>query len=232
MTYRILIAEDENSIARLLELELQREGFAADIFYDGESALQAALGGGYDLLLLDIMMPKTDGIAVLHAVREHSDVPVIMLTAKGALEDKVNVLGLGADDYIVKPFMMPEVTARIRSALRRTGTVKADRTALQNGKLSVDRSTYTVSYDGNALELTKKEYELVCYFMEHLGKVCSRQEIIKDVWGFDYIGDTNLIDVYIRYLRSKIDNVYDTCFFKTVRGFGYVMEEQDDAEER
>ncbi|MBQ6947345.1 MAG: response regulator transcription factor [Clostridia bacterium] len=228
---RILIAEDEVSIARLLELELKREGFVADIFHDGQSALIAALQGGYDLLLLDIMMPKMDGVEVLTKVREQSRIPVIMLTAKGALEDKVMALGLGADDYIVKPFAMAEVTARVRSALRRATPASLISQTIANGKLTVDKETYTVSYDGAPLELTKKEYELVVYFMEHLGKVCSRQEIIKDVWGFDYIGDTNLIDVYIRYLRSKIDNVYDTCFFKTVRGFGYVMEEQNVAQE-
>lgn len=228
---KILIAEDEVSIARLLELELKREGFAADIFHDGKSALQAALGGGYDLLLLDIMMPETDGVEVLRQVREQGDTPVIMLTAKGALEDKVTALGLGADDYIVKPFAMAEVTARVRSALRRAASpAVSPAKQLKNGLLVLDKENYTVSYDGKVLELTKKEYELVAYFMEHIGKVCSRQEIIKEVWGFDYIGDTNLIDVYIRYLRSKIDNVFDTCFFKTVRGFGYVMEEQDIAE--
>ncbi len=229
---KILIAEDEVSIARLLELELKREGFAADIFHDGQSALQAALQGEYDLLLLDIMMPKLDGVAVLTRVREESQVPVIMLTAKGALEDKVQALGLGADDYIVKPFAMAEVTARVRSALRRAAApVVQPVNKLTNGRLQLDKETYTVSVDGNPVELTKKEYELVAFFMEHPGKVCTRQEIIKEVWGFDYIGDTNLIDVYIRYLRSKIDNVYDTCFFKTVRGFGYVMEEQNVPEE-
>ena len=229
---KILIAEDEVNIARLLELELRREGFAAEVFHDGKSAFEAYKQGGYDLLLLDIMMPQMDGVELLHEVRKLGQTPVIMLTARGALEDKVAVLELGADDYIVKPFAMAEVTARVRSALRRaTAPVSSTQKLLQNGLLTVDKDTYTVSYDGKALELTKKEYELVVYFMEQKGKVCSRQEIIKAVWGFDYIGDTNLIDVYIRYLRSKIDNVYDTCFFKTVRGFGYVMEEQDVAKE-
>lgn len=229
---KILIAEDEVNIARLLELELRREGFAAEVFHDGKSAFEAYKQGGYDLLLLDIMMPQMDGVELLHEVRKLGQTPVIMLTARGALEDKVAVLELGADDYIVKPFAMAEVTARVRSALRRATTpVSSTQKLLQNGLLTVDKDTYTVSYDGKALELTKKEYELVVYFMEQKGKVCSRQEIIKAVWGFDYIGDTNLIDVYIRYLRSKIDNVYDTCFFKTVRGFGYVMEEQDVAKE-
>lgn len=229
---KILIAEDEVNIARLLELELRREGFAAEVFHDGKSAFEAYKQGEYDLLLLDIMMPRMDGVELLHEVRKLGQTPVIMLTARGALEDKVAVLELGADDYIVKPFAMAEVTARVRSALRRATTpVSSTQKLLQNGLLTVDKDTYTVSYDGKALELTKKEYELVVYFMEQKGKVCSRQEIIKAVWGFDYIGDTNLIDVYIRYLRSKIDNVYDTCFFKTVRGFGYVMEEQDVAKE-
>ncbi len=224
---RILIAEDEVSIARLLELELGREGFEADIFHDGKSALEAARTGAYQLLLLDIMMPEMDGTKVLAEIRKESDVPIIMLTAKGALEDKVGALGLGADDYIVKPFAMAEVTARVRAALRRAVSApKEDK--LKNGALTLDKTTCTACYGDTPLELTKKELELLIYFLEHKGRVCSRGEIIKDVWGFDYIGDTNLIDVYIRYLRSKIDNVFGTCYFKTVRGFGYIMEESDD----
>lgn len=224
---RILIAEDEVTIARLLELELGREGFEADIFHDGQSALEAARKGQYQLLLLDIMMPIMDGTQVLTQIRKESDVPIIMLTAKGALEDKVQALGLGADDYIVKPFAMAEVTARVRAALRRAdSTPKEDK--LQNGALVVNKTTCTAFYGDTPLELTKKELELVIYFLEHKGRVCSRGEIIKDVWGFDYIGDTNLIDVYIRYLRSKIDNVFGTCYFKTIRGFGYIMEESND----
>ena len=222
---KIMIAEDEVAIARLLELELKREGFVAEIFHDGISALQAANSGGYELLLLDIMMPGLDGIEVMKRVREKSDVPIIMLTAKGALEDKVSALGLGADDYIVKPFAMAEVTARVRSALRRV-TPQRNTTVLKNGPLSLDKNTCTARFEDKPIELTKKEFELAEYFMENMGRVCSRAEIIKEVWGFDYIGDTHLIDVYIRYLRSKIDNVYGTCYFKTVRGFGYIMEAQ------
>ena len=221
---KILIAEDEVAIARLLELELRREGFEADIFHDGERALQAALVGDYQLLLLDIMMPGMDGIEVLRRVREQGEVPIIMLTAKGALEDKVDALGLGADDYIVKPFAMAEVTARIRSALRRAP--RQEEAILRNGPLVLNKDTCSARYDGKAIELTKKEFELVAYFLENQDKVCSRSDIIREVWGFDYIGDTNLIDVYIRYLRSKIDNVFGTCYFKTVRGFGYIMEAQ------
>ncbi|MBR5783491.1 MAG: response regulator transcription factor [Clostridia bacterium] len=222
---KILIAEDEVSIARLLELELGREGFEADIFYDGVSALQAAQTGEYRLLLLDIMMPGMDGVEVMRRIRETSDVPIIMLTAKGALEDKVAALGLGADDYIVKPFAMAEVAARIRSALRRVGGRNREN-MLQNGGLVLDKNACTARYGDKFIELTKKEFELALYFLEHQDKVCSRAELIKEVWGFDYIGDTNLIDVYIRYLRAKIDNVFGTCYFKTVRGFGYIMEAQ------
>ncbi len=227
---KILVAEDEVAIARLLELELRREGFEADIFYDGAAALKAAQSGAYDLALMDIMMPEKNGLEVLRDIRAFdSDLPIIMLTAKGELEDKVLALGLGADDYIVKPFAMQEVTARIRVALRRS-TPKVVSNILQNGALCVNKDTCSVHYGEQAVELTKKEYELVLYFMEHIGRVCSREDIIRDVWGFDYIGDTNLIDVYIRYLRSKIDNVFGTCYFKTVRGFGYIMEEAEHAE--
>lgn len=227
---KILVAEDEVNIARLLELELKRDGFQADVFYDGKSALEAAKTGEYQLALLDIMMPQLDGTQVLAAIRKESEMPVIMLTAKGALEDKVNALGLGADDYIVKPFAMAEVTARIRAALRRVGSTPGASSVLQNGALKVDKATCTVSFGDTPIELTKKEYELVIYFLEHKGRVCSRQEIIKDVWGFDYIGDTNLIDVYIRYLRTKIDNTFGTSYFKTVRGFGYIMEDDNGKE--
>ena len=226
---KILIAEDEGSIARLLELELKRDGFAADVVYDGKAALTAFQKETYDLLLLDIMMPEMDGVTVLRHIREVSDIPVIMLTARGAVEDKVEALGLGADDYIVKPFVMAEVSARVRSALRRFSVTDKPKDQLINGELRLDKNTCTVSVKDTPIELTKKEFDLVQYFMEHLDQVCSRQDIIRDVWGFDYIGDTNLIDVYIRYLRSKIDNVFDTCYFKTVRGFGYIMEDKQRA---
>lgn len=224
---KILIAEDEHAIARLLELELGREGFDVDVFHDGKSALAAALQGEYDLLLLDIMMPEMDGFEVLHQVRAQSEIPIILLTARGALEDKVQALGDGADDYIVKPFAMAEVVARIRTNLRRAPKQPPE-TVLHNGNLSVNLETFTVKYKDTAIEVTKRELELIIYFMRNIGKVCTRAEILKEVWGFDYIGDTNLIDVYIRYLRAKIDNVFGTQYFKTVRGFGYIMEKTDE----
>lgn len=223
---RILVAEDEVSIARLIELELHREGFEADIFYDGQSALDRALVGEYDLLLLDIMMPEMDGITVMRRVREQSDIPIIMLTAKGTLEDKVSALGLGADDYIVKPFAMEEVVARIRSALRRA-PAKDSEYEIKNGKLAINLETFTVTFDGHLVETTKRELEVIAYFIKNAGKVCSRADILREVWGFDYIGDTNLIDVYIRYLRIKIDDKYGETYFKTVRGFGYMMENKE-----
>ncbi len=220
----ILIVEDETAIARLLQLELEQGGFHTVLASDGASGLEKATDPSVDLVLLDIMLPEMDGREVLRTLRQTRDVPVIFLTAKGALEDKVMGLEEGADDYIVKPFEMAEVSARVRSLLRRTN--KETGHLLSVGLLRADREKFKVEFGQTPLELTKKEFELLVYLMENAGKVCSRADILRDVWGFDYMGDTNLIDVYMRYLRSKIDDVYGVRYIKTVRGFGYKMDDE------
>lgn len=224
MNQTILIVEDETAIARLLQLELEQVGFHTVLAFDGLTGLEKAKDPSVDLVLLDIMLPKMDGREVLRRLRTARDVPVIFLTAKGALEDKVMGLEEGADDYIVKPFEMAEVSARVRSLLRRT--TKENDASLSVGFLKADRENFRVFFKQDELELTKREFELLTYLMENSGKVCSRADILRDVWGFDYMGDTNLIDVYMRYLRSKIDDVYGVHYIKTVRGFGYKMDDK------
>lgn len=219
---KILVIEDEVNIARMIQLELQREGYACDCVHDGETGLQAALTGDYQLVLLDIMLPRMDGFTLLRELRRQSRVGVIMLTARGEVDDRVQGLDLGADDYLTKPFAMRELTARVRATLRRHAAPKND-TVLQAGRLRVNRLTHKAYYETEELGLTRREFELLVYFMEHAGAVCSREQIIREVWGYNYMGDTNLIDVYIRYLRAKIDDRFGTGFLRTVRGLGYVF---------
>lgn len=220
MAEKILIIEDEVSIARMVQLELEREGYLCTCAHDGEAGLEAALTGSPDLVLLDIMLPKMDGLTVLQKLRERSKVGVIMLTALGEIDDRVKGLDLGADDYLTKPFAMRELTARVRAALRRH-TEAAEETELRAGLLRADRLAFRAFYGEEELTLTRKEFELLVYFMEHPEVVCSREQILRAVWGYDYMGDTNLIDVYIRYLRTKIDDRFGVHYFRTVRGLGY-----------
>lgn len=224
---KILIIEDELNIARMIQLELNREGYDCDCMHDGESGLSAALTGGYDLILLDLMLPKLDGLSVLSALRERSSAPVVILTAKGDLDDRVRGLDLGADDYLCKPFAMRELTARVRAALRRKPEEKNSAT-LYAGDLQVDRLAARAFFKEEELSLTRKEFELLVYFMEQGDAVCTREQILKDVWGYDYMGDTNLVDVYIRYLRAKIDDRFGVHYFRTVRGLGYAFGAADE----
>ena len=219
---RILIIEDEVHIARMIQLELQREGYACDAVHDGEAGLSAALTGEYDLVLLDVMLPKRDGFSVLRELRRASGVKVIMLTARSEVDDRVEGLDSGADDYLTKPFAMRELSARVRVALRRRK--EGDGTELQAGELRADRLSFRAFFGQEELTLTRKEFELLIYFMEHGGAVCTREQILREVWGYDYMGDTNLIDVYIRYLRTKIDDRFGVHYFRTVRGLGYAFE--------
>lgn len=227
MAEKILIIEDELHIARMIRLELEREGYLCDCAHDGETGLAMALSGGYDLAVLDIMLPKLDGFAVLERLRRQSAMAVIMLTARGEVEDRVQGLDLGADDYMVKPFSMQELAARVRTALRHRPTAGKE-TALSAGKLRADRLAIRAFFGEEELSLTRKEFELLIYFMEHPGAVCSREQILREVWGYDYMGDTNLIDVYIRYLRSKIDDRFGVHYIRTVRGMGYAFGADDE----
>jgi DNA-binding response OmpR family regulator len=223
MGARILIVEDEAKIARFLELELQHEGYEVDKAFDGRTGLDKALTGGFDLMLLDVMLPGLNGLEVLRRLRHESDLPVIMLTARDAVMDKVSGLDMGANDYITKPFAIEELLARIRAVLRPTAEKKPVTSLLQAGPLTMDVARHTVTYDGTVVALTFKEFLLLQTLMENRDIVLSRDTLLEKVWGYDYMGETNVVDVYIRYLRHKIDEVFGVHLIQTVRGVGYVL---------
>lgn len=222
---KILIVEDELKIARFLELELEYEGYKVDKTHDGRTGLDKAVNGNFDLVILDIMLPMLNGIEVLRRLRLHSQVPVIVLTAKDEIMDKVTGLDMGADDYITKPFAIEELLARIRTSLRRKTEVVENSKILLIKGICLDADKYSVVYNSDDVELTKKEFSLLQYLMENKNLVLTREKIVEKVWGYDYVGDTNVVDVYIRYLRSKIDDVYDIKLISTVRGVGYVIKD-------
>ena len=223
MAERILIVEDEEKLARFVELELTHEGYAVEKAFDGRSGLEKLESGAYDLALLDIMLPGLNGLEVLRRARRTVDTPVIMLTARDSVMDKVTGLDMGAEDYITKPFEIEELLARIRAALRKTQRRQAAAHVLALGKLTLDADRYTAAWDGQAIELTHREFELLKVLMENKGIVMSRATLMERVWGYDYMGETNIVDVYVRYLRGKIDDVYSVKLIHTVRGVGYVL---------
>jgi len=220
---KILLVEDEEKLARFTELELMHEGYETAKAFDGRTGLEMAETGEYDLILLDIVLPGLNGIEVLRRIRKTSDVPVILLTARDSVMDKVSGLDTGADDYITKPFDIEELLARIRAALRKKSTHTVSSQVLVHGELSLDTSAHTVSYAGKNIELTNKEFGLLKKLLENRSVVLSRETLLEDVWGFDYMGETNIVDVYIRYIRSKIDDVFGVKIIQTVRGVGYVI---------
>jgi len=223
---KILIVEDEHKIARFLELELKYEGYDVEIANNGRDGLEKGKSEDVSLIILDLMLPGLSGIEVCRRLRQTSDVPVIMLTAKDDISDKVTGLDIGADDYMTKPFAVEELLARIRVLLKRKFVSKSnqdDSIILEIGKLKVYKNNYRVEYDNENIELTKKEFELLEMMMINKNIVLTREKILDKVWGYDYFGDTNIIDVYIRYLRSKIDQKYNVNFIETVRGVGYII---------
>ncbi len=224
MKGNILIIEDEIKIARFVEMELNYEGYKVTKVHDGRQGLMKARNEEFDLILLDIMLPSMNGIEVLRRIREESEVPVIMLTAKDETMDKVTGLDMGADDYITKPFEIEELLARIRVALKRKKITKKEE--LRYKELLMDLEGYNLSYNGENIELTKKEFELLRYLLENKNRVLTRDKIIETVWGYDYFGDTNVVDVYIRYLRSKIDDKYNQKIIHTLRGVGYMIKDE------
>jgi two-component system response regulator ArlR len=228
MAERILVIEDESKIARFLELELKHEGYEVEIAYDGRSGLERVEKKDIDLVILDLMLPLMSGIEVCRRIRKFSDLPIIMLTAKDDISDKVTGLDSGADDYVTKPFAIEELLARIRVALKRkTNSLKSNQgESITSGKLVLNKMQHKVTYDGEEIMLSKKEYDLLLYLMENRGIVLDREKLIENVWGYDFFGDTNVTDVYIRYLRSKIDQKYDVSYIKTIRGVGYIFEDQ------
>jgi len=228
MAEKILIIEDDSRIARFLELELKHEGYQVETASDGRSGLEKALNNNPDLVILDLMLPYLSGIEVLRRIRKVSDLPVIMLTAKEDVSDKVVGLDSGADDYVTKPFAIEELLARIRVALkRRNNSAKKENDILRAGDLVLNKTKRTVSYRDEEILLSKKEYDLLEYMMENRGIVLTREQLLERVWGYDYFGDTNVTDVYIRYLRAKIDQKYNLSYIKTVRGVGYIFEDRE-----
>lgn len=225
---RILIVEDEKKIARFLELELQHEGYEVQTAGDGRTGLALALSWEPDLMILDLMLPGLSGIEVCRRLRHDSDLPIIMLTAKDDVSDKVMGLDMGADDYMTKPFAIEELLARIRVGLKkhRAGRSTAA-SALISGKLRVEPASYSVSYDGTPIALTKKEFDLLRYLMEHRDTAVTRDTLLCDVWGYDYAGDTNIVDVYIRYLRQKIDEPFHVKTIHTIRAVGYMFSHEE-----
>jgi len=221
---KILIIEDEVKISRFIELELKYEGYSVDQSYDGRDGLDKALKGDFDLIILDVMLPSLNGMEVLRRLRQSTEVPIIMLTAKDQITDKVMGLDIGADDYMTKPFAIEELLARIRVALKRhSSDTPKTTTILKIGELELDLEKYTVCFNEEIIELTKREFDLLKYLIENKSIVLTRDKILEKVWGYDYLGDTNIVDVYIRYLRTKIDEKYNKKFIHTIRGVGYQL---------
>ncbi|WP_053360510.1 response regulator transcription factor [Bacillus sp. FJAT-27251] len=227
---RILIVEDEEKIARVLELELTYEGYEVGKAFDGLEGFKRFQEQSWDLILLDIMLPGISGIEVLRRIRSQGDdTAIIMLTAKDSVEDKVSGLDLGANDYITKPFKIEELLARVRACLRVSRKKEAPAWAGQDwvtvGALSLNEATREVRCKEDYIELTPREFDLLAHMMKHPRQVMNREQLLNSVWGYDYYGDTNVVDVYIRYLRNKIDKPYGTQLIHTVRGVGYVVKE-------
>lgn len=221
---RILFAEDEPELRAVSVKRLKAEGFGVDGCADGQEALDYAESTDYDLIILDIMMPKCDGLTVLRTLRRNgSAVPVLLLTAKDAVSDRVAGLDAGADDYLTKPYAFDELSARIRALLRRHSSEKSD--CLTAGDLTLSLSARTVTRGGQEIVLSAKEFALLESLMRHKGKVLSRAQLENQVWDYGFDGGSNVIDVYIRYLRRKIDDPFEKKLIHTVRGAGYVLRE-------
>ena len=222
----ILIVEDEVKIQRFLELELRHEGYATEVAADGRDGYKMASTDRYDLIVLDLMLPNLSGVEICRRLRSDGIVtPIIMLTAKDDVSDKVTGLDVGADDYMTKPFAIEELLARIRVALKKQNRFE-DVPVIKAGKLTLDRNRYEVRFCDTPITLTKKEFELLGYLMMNKNLVLSREQIVENVWGYEYEAETNVTDVYIRYLRSKIDEKFNTSYIKTVRGVGYQFKEE------
>ncbi len=227
---RILIVEDEENIARVLQLELEFEGYETEIAYTGTEGLIKYREGEWNLLLLDWMLPEMSGLDVLKRIRtSDTSTPVILLTAKNDVKDKVAALDLGANDYVTKPFDFEELLARIRVALRFSKKEeKVEQDVYRYSDLTITHQLREVKRNDQVFDLTPREYDLLLYFIKHPKQVLTREQILDAVWGFDYFGDTNVVDVYVRYIRKKIDFEQQVTLLQTVRGVGYVLKEKED----
>ena len=231
MKEHVLIIEDEQNIARVLQLELEFEGYAVDIAYTGTDGLIKYREKQWDLILLDLMLPGLSGLDVLRRIRTtESETPVILLTAKSNLEDKVIGLDLGANDYVTKPFEIEELLARVRSSIRFNKSSHSLPIKKENvhvfHTLMLNEQTRDITNGGMPINLTPREYDLLLYLMRHPNQVLTREQLLDAVWGFDYHGDTNVVDVYIRYVRKKLEENEKSSHIQTVRGVGYVLKEQ------
>jgi DNA-binding response OmpR family regulator len=224
---RILLVEDEDKIARVLQLELEHDGYKVTIAKDGRSGLELALTNpGFDLILLDIMLPELSGIEVLRRIRQaDSTIPIILLTARDTVPARVSGLDQGANDYVTKPFAIEELLARIRNLLRQKSLIAQPQLEhlIKIDDLVMNLKSREVRRGAKPIELTPTEFELLRFLIEHKGEVKSREEIITQVWGYDFVGDTNVVDVYIRYLRQKIDEGFSFKLIRTIRGIGYMV---------
>jgi len=224
-TTKILLVEDEEKLARFIELELCHEGYSVIKAFTGREGYELAVSGGFDLILLDIMLPELNGMEVLRRLRRVSSTPVIMLTARDEVMDKVAGLDQGAEDYITKPFAIEELLARIRATLRKR-TNNTDGEVLSAGGVSLDLKRHTVSVLGMSIELTKREFDLLHYLLKNKNVVVTREMLLENVWEYDFDGGTNAVDVYIRFLRTKIDEAFNIKLIHTVRGVGYVIKDE------
>ena len=222
---KILLVEDEEKLARFIELELNHEGYAVTKSFTGREGYDLAASGDFDLVLLDIMLPELNGMEVLRRLRRVSSVPVIMLTARDEVMDKVAGLDQGAEDYITKPFAIEELLARIRATLRKQTSAPDAGEALSALGVSLDLKRHSVTVRDTPVELTKREFDLLHYLLKNKGIVVTREMLLENVWDYDFDGGTNAVDVYIRFLRSKIDETYDIKLIHTVRGVGYVIKD-------
>lgn len=225
--HRILIIEDEKNLARFVDLELKHEGYETEICYDGRTGLDKALSENWDVILLDLMLPELNGLEVCRRIRPVKDTPIIIMTARDSVIDRVSGLDQGADDYIVKPFAIEELLARLRALFRRIETEDEHRIVQQPQvrfkDLVIEKSSRMARRGDRIIELTKREYELLLFLMENPNQVMSRDVLLEKVWGYRTEVETNVVDVYIRYLRNKIDLPHEDSYIQTVRGTGYVM---------
>lgn len=221
---RILLVEDETKVASFIQKGLEEEQYQVDVAHDGEEGLRRALASEHDLIILDILLPKRDGMSILREVRDRRiDTPVLILTAKDSVEDRVAGLNSGCDDYLPKPFAFAELLARSRALLRRKSTDRG--VTLAVGDLVLDPVSHRVTRAGKNVELTSREYALLQYFMHHPNQILTRTMIVEQVWGYDFDNFSNVVDVYVNYLRNKIDRNFEPKLLHTVRGIGYVLKQ-------
>ena len=218
---KILIIEDESSISDFVKLELEYEGYQVSIKEDGREGLKEALENDYDLIILDIMLPSMNGFEVCRRLKREKNTPIIMLSAKDSVTDKVNGLQIGADDYIPKPFAIEELLARINAIFRRVDSL--DNHIVKFKDLVINRNSRTVSRNDKEINLTNKEYELLMILIDNKDKVVTRDELLEKIWGYEYEPETNVTDVYVRYLRSKLNNENKEEYIQTIRSVGYIM---------